>query len=111
MSDEAKEVAAKWWSKHLPQENRGAFEIALCALLPDGDWGLYNDYDPDELLIQAVRVAGLKCRGFMFSGKDLGFPEKSGLDFYGGVLREKVGYGAEYKQIWPANAVMEDAGA
>lgn len=99
--DDVKEIAAKWWSKYVPEEYRAAFESTLIALLPDGHWQLYNDYDPDKLLLKAVRTAGLECRGFMFSGKSVGFPEKSGLDFYGGVLSEKIGYGSDYKQIWP----------
>lgn len=102
MSD-VKQQAAEWWNQFLvgTPEQKAAFEKALVRLLPDGDWELYNDYDPWDLLLKAVQEAGIGCRGFMFSGKYIGFPEKTGLRLREGVLEAKQGYGAEYLPVQP----------
>ena len=94
---EVKEQAAKWWSRFLKDQGRkDAFESALIKLLPDGGWELYNDYDPLDILLQAVQEAGIECRGFFFSGADVGFPEKTGLRYRDGILEAKEGYAQAY---------------
>lgn len=93
-----KQRAAKWWSKHLKdQSKRDIFEAKLIALLPDGDWCLDSDYDPTGLLLEAVIEAGIPCRGFFFSSEDVGFPEKTALRYWGGMLEQKIGYGKPFE--------------
>lgn len=97
---EVKRQAARWWSRFLKdQGKKEAFELALIRLLPDGGWELYNDYDPWDILLQAVQQAGIECRGFFFSGSDVGFPEKTGLRYRDGVLEAKEGYAKAYAPL------------
>jgi hypothetical protein len=95
-----KEQAAEWWGKFIAQrEKRGPFKRALVRLLPDGDWDLYNDYDPWGLLLEAIRESGIECRGFGYSGREIGFPDKAGLRCKDGCLEAKVGRFAEYIEV------------
>jgi len=93
---EAKVMAARWWAETLPAEKREPFIVALVKRLPEGKWTTYNDYDPDEVMVEALREAGIPCRGCMFSGRELGFPSKTGVSWDGVQLFIKQGYGAEW---------------
>jgi len=68
----------------------------LVRLLPDGDWDLHNDYDPWGLLLEAIRESGVESRGFGYSERAIGFPDKAGSRCQDGCLEAKVGCFAEY---------------
>ena len=86
--------AAKWWAQWLPKDKRARFVAELFYRLPETDFRLYNDYDPDELLLEALHASDIECRGCMFSGADIGFPTKTGIARRDNVLYIKRGYGA-----------------
>jgi hypothetical protein len=93
------ERAAQWWADHLfIKAKQESLKSELLKLLPDADYLLYNDYDPQDLLLIAVRAAGINCDGYMFSGRDL-FPNKIGLKREGENLFEKLGYGYNWTKI------------
>ena len=76
--DQVNRVMADWWAQWLPSEKRQAFvDAVLGGLSLDGEAMLHNDYDPDDILLEAIREAGIPCRGYMFSGTDLGLPAKT----------------------------------
>ena len=88
-----KEKAANWWAERFGlADKREELKAALIKHLPDGDWDIYNDYDPQGPLLAAVREV-VECRGYMFSGDGL-FPRKTGLRCTDGKLYGKDGYGA-----------------
>lgn len=92
------ERAANWWAERFGLEDkREQFRAALLKHLPDGDWTTYNDYDPNELLINAVREV-TECRGCLFSGDGL-LPRKTGLSRVGNKLFAKEGYGAVWVEV------------
>ena len=87
-------AAANWWAERLGiPEKREAFRGALMAILPEDNWTLYSDYDPFDLLLKAVHLAGIECRGCLFSSRDL-LPYKTWLKREDGWLLAKEGYGA-----------------
>jgi hypothetical protein len=54
MSDHINQVAARWWADRLERVDlRDKFEAAILSLLPEGDWIMKTDYDPDDLLLEA----------------------------------------------------------
>lgn len=90
-------AAAKWWGDRLRQGDRMKFEAVikdhvLKHLESNGRCYLECDYDPFGALLEAVKAAGLDCRGFMFSAKGI-LPQKHALDIEPGVLKPKEGYG------------------
>jgi hypothetical protein len=96
MSDHINQVAARWWADRLERVDlRGKFEAAILSLLPEGDWIMKTDYDPDDLLLEALHKIGVECRGMLFSSKGL-LPCKTILRRDGGVLLSKEGYGAPW---------------
>lgn len=58
-----------------------------------GSCDLVCDYDPFEPLLSAVRAAGIKCRGSMFSAEGI-FPSKHRMYIEAGRIRVVEGYGA-----------------
>ena len=106
--DALNDLVARWWAEWLPADNQEAFKRELLARLPDGDYWLYSDYDPSEgPLLDAVRAAGLECRGSMFSSKDIGFPTKTGTSRKGDEVMLKWGYGAPFEAL--AEAHIQEA--
>ncbi|MBE3039656.1 MAG: hypothetical protein IMZ62_12710 [Chloroflexi bacterium] len=93
---DAKKIVADWWAKFTPGEHRQAFHAALLLQMPDtGEVLVRNDYDPDGVLLEAVRAVGIECRGRMFSGDDIGFPRKTWTRIDdNNVPTLKHGYGA-----------------
>lgn len=86
------ELAIKWWLEHFAfDDKRDQFAAALRKHLPDGDWVTYNDYDPNELLLNVVREF-MECSGYMFSGRGI-FPTKTGIMREDDRLLAKEGYG------------------
>lgn len=92
------ERAANWWAERFElAEKRDQFKSALLKHLPDGDWSIYNDYDPQGYLLDAVREV-TECRGFMFSGDGL-VPRKTGMIREDDKLIAKEGYGAPWEEV------------
>jgi len=92
------EKAANWWAERFGIANkREQFKAALLKHLPDCDWSIYNDYDPESHLLDAVREV-TECRGCMFSGDGL-LPRKTGMFREGEKLMAKEGYGAPYLEV------------
>ncbi len=101
MSYELHEQIAGFWARFLPEENRELFYVALMDRLRSsvGDAILYNDYDPSGELLKALHDAGIMCRGYMFSGRDVGFPNKTGTQIMDGVAMVKQGYGMPWEPL------------
>lgn len=126
--DLAKKLAAfgaAWWAERLMLEDkRDKFEEILRSnleseLVRNIEWvrsrtydrttvlRTYVDYDPDDLLLAALRGSGIDCRGCMFSASGL-FPfTKTGLVFHTYGIEQKCGYGAGNELI--LKAVKEEA--
>lgn len=93
----AAQMAAKWWGDRLRSGDREAFEEFLAmelemALMHTPSVFLECDYDPQGILLQAVRAAGVECSGFMFSAKGI-LPTKHDLTVRPDRLEPKEGYG------------------
>lgn len=92
------ETAANWWADRFEViGQKKQFKAALLKHLPEGDWETYNDYDPNALLLAAVREV-TECRGSMYSGDGL-FPRKTGLKREGNRLLAKEGSGASWELV------------
>lgn len=89
------EYAADWIAGWFMVEGkREAFREAVLRRLPEGDWELKSDYDPQDLLLEIVREV-VECRGVMFSSDGI-LPRKLWLIREGRVLRGRIGRGAEW---------------
>lgn len=61
-------LAADWWANLLEQGDKAAFQTHLQGLIDarlraEGLCFLQCDYDPFNLLLRAVRAAGIECDG------------------------------------------------
>lgn len=91
------EAAAKWWGDRLRKGDRAAFEASLIQYIESkleerGKVFLNCDYDPQEGLLEAVRAAGLECRGFLYSAEGI-LPMKHSTNIKPGLIEPKEGYG------------------
>lgn len=115
------EAAAFYWaSTLLIDDKREALFDALLARLPAAyeaqnekgkQWPLKLnvDYDPDGVLLEATRAAGIECRGSMFSADGI-YPSKTRteIDEHGRfVVRD--GYGAAPEVQWPPQPTEKTA--
>lgn len=96
-AEKAARMAAAWWGSWLLSGERAAFEAALYPLIladltEHGRCCLECDYDPFGHLLTAVRAAGLRCQGSMFSAAGI-LPRKHSLDVTLEWLDPKEGYG------------------
>jgi hypothetical protein len=92
------EIAAKWWSDRFQiAEKREQFREALVAVLPDGDWVLQCDYDPKDLLLEAVQSV-VECKGSFFSADEL-LPQKTVMRRDGDRLTAREGRGREWIDV------------
>lgn len=92
------EMAANWWAERFALEDmKEELKAALLKHLPQGDWITYNDYDPNDLLLAAVREV-TECEGSMFSGDGL-FPRKTRLKREGDQLWAIEGPGASWEEV------------
>lgn len=93
----AAEMAAAWWSERLAQGDRLAFRGALepridADLAEHGHCWLKVDYDPQDIMLEAVRAIGIQCSGCMWSAKGI-LPMKTSLHVFPDRLEPKEGYG------------------
>ena len=90
--------AAEWWGERFRQpEKREAFQAALLRYLPARNWTAYNEYDPQGLLLDAVREVG-PCMGAWYSGDEY-FPEKTGIRREDNRLFVKEGYRTGWVEV------------
>lgn len=97
----SKEAAARkageWWAERLQQGDKAKFakeveQRVLSKLQTQDAVFLECDYDPQGILLEAVRTIGVECRGFMFSGRGI-LPQKHSLRVTADTLEPKEGYG------------------
>lgn len=74
------------------------FETELLSRLPEEDYNLYCDYDPEGILLEAIQACGIQCRGMAFSARDI-LPNKVGLQRKGDKLLVKYGYGLGWVEL------------
>lgn len=80
---------ASWWTDRLMRGDKEKFRAFLADHVaaelrsnPDRPYiHLECDYDPHGALLEAVRAAGVECRGFMFSGDDI-LPREHSTDIH-----------------------------
>ena len=113
LAPECVNAVVKWWAERwIPDATREAFRAALRMRLeafecdvPDPALGhllqLDCDYDPKDVLLEAVRDTGAECRGFMFSAKGL-LPYKHNVTIWADRAEAKAGYGADWVTLWEA---------
>lgn len=97
----AAKMAGEWWADRLDNAHaakREEFAKAVAnrtarALREDGRVRLECDYDPQDLLLEAVReVIAPDCSGVFFSARGI-LPQKHSLDVIPRLLQPKEGYG------------------
>jgi len=94
-----KDKAANWWAERFEvDELRDQFRQALLKRIPDTDrWALTSDYDPQGVLLDAVRDV-VECRGYLCSSDGI-LPYKTTLLLDDGRLIGKQGYGAPWEVV------------
>lgn len=97
MKRELQEKCAQWWADRLEiEEKRDAFKQALAPKIHE-KMILRVEYDPDDILLEALHEVGIKCRGVLFSAKGI-FPAKTTMKIREQV-RVKEGYGADFTPL------------
>lgn len=95
MKRETAEAVASWWANQLDDshgpEATVAFRDALADMVEreqfsgretyEHRWALEVDYDPSPTLRAALQVAGIECRGFMFSAEGI-LPAKTRMKIW-----------------------------
>lgn len=108
--EKAAKIMSSWWaSKLLDASKREIFAEKLEPLVVSGlteaesiirgylDFFLYVDYDPDHILLEALRLSEIPCRGWGFSASTIfSTPPKTGIRFENGKILTKTGYGAKW---------------
>jgi hypothetical protein len=103
MTSKAATLAAQWWANRLQQGDKDKFKAFLAEAV-DREITTYGhsytvcDYDPEGILLEAVRVAGVKCQGCMLSAEGI-LPMKHSLRARPDCLEPKEGYGNWTKPI------------
>ncbi len=99
MSKELKGLCARWWADRLEiVEKRDDFKQALLPKIRADDMTLSVDYDPDDVLLEALHSVQIKCSGAFFSARGI-LPLKTSMNIRDGVVKVKEGYGGGYVQI------------
>lgn len=103
MTNMRETIADYWAAKFMVDDKREAFRASLRAQLNAAEsfhWDdLRVDYDPQGMLLTAVREAGIECSGFMGSARDI-LPMKHKMEVIDGKVSVSEGY-VPYRQIWP----------
>jgi hypothetical protein len=102
-----------WWTDRLAiADKRPAFASALRDHF-SAEWAkevardvepsvcLRVDYDPFDVLLDAVNEAGIECRGFMFSARGI-LPEKTCMQVSADKVEASEGRRAAWVVIWEA---------
>ena len=105
--EKAAEMAGAWWAARLQQGDKVQFaeevRIRTLAKLQEQEVvHLECDYDPWDILLEAVQAIGLECGGHMFSADGI-LPRKHCLSVTAEQLCPKEGYGH-----WTPVIIVED---
>lgn len=96
LKPELQELCAQWWADRLEIEGkRRAFKEALAPKLEAG-MILSVDYDPDNILLEALDEAGVECRNVLPS-KTIMKIRRNSDDII--TVRVKIGYGDKFRQM------------
>jgi hypothetical protein len=84
--DDVAKYVAGWWTDRLMMGDKDAFrsflERAVAAQLQERMFvHVECDYDPRDILLDAVRAAGVECRGMLFSARGI-LPSKHSTTVY-----------------------------
>lgn len=90
------ETVAAFWAQWLPPAMQGPFRLAL---LQGAHERLECGDDPDVVLLGALRVVGLQCRGKGNSVLDVGFPFHTHTQIDGGTALVSWGKFSELEPI------------
>ena len=93
----AARIAGEWWAERLQRGDKAQFahEVerrTLEKLEKEGRVNLNCDYDPLDILLDAVQAIGLECTGYFFSADGI-LPRKHELRVTATELLPKEGYG------------------
>jgi hypothetical protein len=97
MTSKAATLAAQWWADRLQQGDKDKFKTFLAEAI-DREITAYGhsytdcDYDPQGILLEALRAAGVECQGCMMSAEGI-LPMKHSLRAMPDCLEPKEGYG------------------
>lgn len=119
----AAKIAAEWWTNRLEQGDKEKFAERLAVLIDaalndlehqskrgvDDEVVIKVDYDPDDMLLDALKASGVECRGCMFSARDI-LPLKTMLCVSQTRLRPKEGYGNWVDEIEVPRAELLSSG-
>lgn len=95
--EQAAKMAGQWWAERLERGDKDRFaseiEKRVGEALQTKPYVLLEcDYDPQGILLEAVRAIGIECAGFMFSARGI-LPDKHSLTVTTITLIPKEGYG------------------
>lgn len=108
----AVDAAVEYWTSELRVEaKRPAFRDALRTVLeraykPGERLRLNVDYDPQGELLEAVRAAGIECRGCMFSADGLFWAKTRTSIEPDGRFVVREGYGAPERVVFQPEGVQ-----
>ena len=93
----AAHVAGEWWAHRLQKGDKEKFARAVEKrvfekLQTEKFVDLECDYDPQGILLDAVRAIGIECSGMFFSANGI-LPQKHSLRVTEDWLEPKEGYG------------------
>lgn len=101
--------AVAWWAlRFLVGESRERFRESLTKVLRDQVIGpravsLVVDYDPRDILLDAVRAAGVQCTGALDSARGIFRSQKMGMSIREGYTVARDGREAPSVTIWGTN--------
>lgn len=99
MDETLKETAANWWAEKLEiPEKRKEFKEALIPLIHD-NMMLKVDYDPCDVLLEALHKVGIECFG-MFSADGI-LPYKTIMKIKNGTIKVAYRRGAKFEVLEP----------
>lgn len=98
-------TAAAWWGARFQVDDkreafRASLEKRIVEALSENPrfLRLECDYDPFDMLLDAVRDSGIDCRGWLFSGDGV-LPCKTRMRIKDGVIEVREGYGAPWEAL------------
>lgn len=103
MMNAERKAAVNYWTSLLEWITyRAPFSVELEKIvdqIPTDHWcDLDVDYDPEGLLLDALRASGIDCRGCLHSADGI-FPRKHRSQFGPGYFRVSEGRGSERRYL------------
>lgn len=109
---EAPDVAAAWWAERLRVGDRARFRESLATSIRDlfqsgaPPVNLVCDYEPWDILMDAVRAAGVTDDEIYTPDGVL--PRKHRMMVWPTVIEVREGYGAATRVLWEADVVPDE---